>query len=126
MRQAIPATMILVLLAYALCVARDDKPREQPVAPGPQTNTGTLKLYPANNEVEGVLAHSIPTPRIVLDGEFVGDSSSLLFNTPAHFRLPAGKHRVRIEVQGYKPFESDIHLIGNDTNQYLCVAFEKQ
>jgi hypothetical protein len=134
MKRAALASIVTLLLVVALVQARDDKPEGRPLAPQAKERTGAsdaatslgiLKLYTALNR-GGDLLQADPAPRVFVDGEFVGNYYDLTHNTPAHFRLPAGKHKVRVEVVGYKTFESDVHLIGNETSQYLAVSLTKQ
>jgi hypothetical protein len=133
MKRTAFASIMALLIVGALVQARDDRPQGRPLAPqakeGPgasdaATGLGILKLYTALNR-GGELLQADPAPRVFVDGEFVGNYYDLTHNTPAHFRLPAGKHKVRVEVVGYETFESEVHLIGNETSQYLAVSLTK-
>jgi hypothetical protein len=123
MRRTLFGTFLVLFLAGAFCLALGDAPRDQPPACQSRAGLGTLKLYPSSTIVHILIQDSM-APRLFVDGEFVGNYEHP--NSPPHFRLPAGKHRVRVELEGFKPFESEIHLIGNDSIQYLCFYLEKQ
>lgn len=117
MNRPIALAVLLLALGGALLAAPgDDKP------PLPGGGLGTLKLYPSTESV-GVLLNADYPPKVFLDGKFVGNYRDER-STPASFRLPAGTHKVRVEFgsDDYKPFESEVVLIGNETTQYLCVS----
>lgn len=120
MKRPIAVAVLLLALGGALVAASGgDKP------PQPGAGLGTLKLYPSNESV-GVLLNADYPPKVFLDGKFVGNYRDLEGSTPAAFRLPAGPHKVRVEFgsDAFKPFESEIVLIGNESTQYLCVPVE--
>lgn len=126
MKRAISVVVLVLLLGAAFgAAASRDKPPSAP--PQSATNLGILKLYPSK-ESEGVLLNADSPPRVFLDGNFVGNYRDLNQLTPACFHLPAGKHTVRVEFgsKDFSPFQAEIHLIGNESTQYLCVTTDFQ
>jgi hypothetical protein len=54
-----------------------------------------------------VINSSPPGARILIDGKNSGRIS------PSVIPVKPGKHRVRLELEGFKPFESDINVAAN-------------
>ena len=125
MKRSISVAVLVLFFVGAFGAASwGEKPR--PTAHQLATNLGILKLYPSKESV-GVLLNAESPPKIFLDGEFVGNYDDPT-EYPACFRLPVGKHTVRVEFgsKDYSPFQSEISLIGNETTQFLCVTLEDQ
>ncbi len=66
-------------------------------APPEQTQFGTLSV---TSDPSGA--------RVFIDGVFVG-------TTPLQNGTLSGTHRVRVEAEGYTPFETDIDVVGGET-----------
>lgn len=75
-------------------------PREPTLAIPPKIDIPTVGSLQVRSNVEGATVY--------LDGNSVGQ---------APYRgeeIPAGRHRVRVEKEGYQPFESDVRVQGGD------------
>lgn len=72
--------------------------------------------------VAGPLPAEVGETRLYLDGLFIGNVSDKM--PVLHAR--AGKRVVRAELDGYKPVEQEIVILGDPNHQVLNIVFEKQ
>jgi len=87
-------------------------------------------MEPASKVTEGNLELSIEplregdvviSPLIYLDNRCIGTVSA---RKPILYLNP-GRHKVRLELAGYKTWESEIDILGGQNMQYLHVRLEK-
>ncbi len=75
----------------------------EPAAPSPTSPPTSQSQYGT------VSVTSDPSgARVLIDGVFVG-------TTPLRYGTLTGTHRVRVEAEGYTPFETDISVVGGET-----------
>jgi serine/threonine protein kinase len=84
--------------------------RAAPARATPERGVGPARSAPAGTAVPGVLVvNSRPWGRVVIDGEPVG-------NTPQPaIELSPGMHTLRIERDGYAPYEDQVSILSRDT-----------
>ncbi|MFH0794962.1 MAG: PEGA domain-containing protein [bacterium] len=64
-----------------------------------------------------------PRPsRIYIDDMFVGSETN---HTPM-FRLPSGKHSIRVELDGTQTYKQEITILGPSNGQILNVPLQKK
>jgi len=87
-------------------------------------------MEPPSKVTEGNLELSIEplregdvalSPGISIDNQFIGTVSQ---RKPILYLKP-GRHDVRLELPGYKPWHRDVYILGSPNMQYLHVRLEK-
>ena len=67
-----------------------------------------------------IKATSVPDKaKVFVDGSYVGDTPQSLQN------ILAGKHKVRIEMEGYEPYEQEVHVAGKEEYRVHATLQEK-
>jgi hypothetical protein len=99
----------------------DDFEEKLVVEPG-QVHTVAVRMHLAPHattpEITSMLKLDIEPGRaaVFLDGKFVGHASE--FGGVARAMLIApGKHRIKVELPGYRPFETEVNLLANQKSE---------
>lgn len=99
--------MLLVVFIATACISN----------PSDKSQSGNFEISVTPLEVEGQ-----PTfPTIYIDGKFIGNASK---NKPVLY-LRNGKHDIKVEAKGYKPYHQTIQILGGQSMQIITVALEK-
>ncbi len=75
-----------------------------------------LNVYTQDKEINSCFAE------VYVDTIFMGNIST---NRPV-LNLREGKHNIRIELKGHKPYEKKIFIAGDPNHQVLNILLEKQ
>jgi hypothetical protein len=99
----------------------DDFEQKLIIEPG-QVHTIPVRMHLAPHattpDITSTLKLDIEPGRaaVFLDGKFVGHASE--FGGVAHAMLIApGKHRIKVELPGYRPFETEVNLLANQKSE---------
>lgn len=91
-----------------------DRPADPPTAP-PPTPRPTPAAPPAR-----MVVSSVPWAELYVDGRLVG-------NTPvADLRLPAGRHRLRLQRAGFRPYEDVVNLAPGQSLRLVGVVLQQE
>lgn len=82
-----------------------------------KSRDGNLEL-----NIDGPGEANIKQARIYVDDVFVGNPSPML---PV-LHLRKGKRSVRVELDGFKPWEQTVHILGEPNHQVLNAILEKR
>lgn len=108
--------LLLVVACSSALYTWAGNPNQSPPAPSPHSGYGTVALFFQGE----ALANSSHTPRLFVDDMFVGNTLPMQM-MEVRFNLSPGKHDIRVELDGYKPFASSIFILGYKTEQTLSV-----
>jgi serine/threonine-protein kinase len=98
--------------------AAADRPADRPVDP-PTTPTATPRPLPPAPPAR-VVVSSVPWAELYVDGRLVG-------NTPvADLRLPAGRHRLRLQRGGFRPYEEVVNLAPGQSLRLVGIVLQQE
>lgn len=94
------------------------------LAAGCATGPAVSKSRDGNLElnISGPSDTGVKQARIYVDDVFVGNPSPML---PV-LHLRKGKRNVRVELEGFKPWQQAVHILGEPNHQVLNAILEKQ